>query len=780
MTLYLQNESDQTIQHLHKLFNESYEGVFVCLDTETTGLDVLKLRPLLMSLNSNYGTIVLNLAKLSKDFIKSIFNQYGLNKTYLAHNAKYDGNVMYHHYGLDLDWYCTMVSDQKLSQGLGYSEKDRPDGVRYNLSDTAQRHLKVPALNKEQQLSFVDYLGSEFSDAQIEYAGKDVDYLYPIMKNQLLCAAQFGIKNLLTESEILSEVCIAECTGVLIDRTKWINIAEQVYAEIQNIAKELDQIVKTNKVLIKKRGFIPLSGNYDLFTETDWVREFYQNKSSKAKLTALFNQGVNWASPTQVTFICGQLNYHLPVKDEDIYLVPDIKVTNNKRKVISSIKYTTKKDKLEVMLQNFEHPNKEFIELIFKYNSLRTLFATYGGKWLNKLHNHRIYTAFRTMSAVTGRFQSGGGTKLPDKINTQNIPSAGDYRHCFVADKGHSLITADLSGAEVIILADKANEQSVYDRAVIDDDSHSPVAQYTWQQIYLFRAGKEMGLWYDVAKFRQEKDNPAVKGYFSQYGTIEAKECFRLSQELIVSKKENKHIRNKFKSSTFGGIYGMEFRKCAETLGIDWEEAKVALQSMKDCMPKCYEYVESEVKLAAKQGYSILNKYGGSRITFPLTQALVHQNKNAYDSIDAIKEVKAVRNYPMQGTQADMIKLAIANIRKLRKIGLEVTLLLQVHDELVYQTPEQFDGVSEAWINNKANAFEFTIKYEREVSFDSALKFCEKYSDHVVSIKTTGLSINYKISNALTIPIIMLYSADLYLERFTMGSSLEVQKYWQK
>ena len=147
-----------------------------------------------------------------------------------------------------------------------------------------------------------------------------------------------------------------------------------------------------------------------------------------------------------------------------------------------------------------------------------------------------------------------------------------------------------------------------------------------------------------------------------------------------------------------------------------------------------------------------------------------------------MKEVKAVRNFPIQGTQADMIKLAIHNIKQLRRDGLDAMLKLQVHDELVYQVPERFDGVSDLWQINKNEAFEFRVNYDRRESFDNAIRFCDIYAEkgHVVDIKKSGLSLDYKISNSLAIPVMMLYSADLYLERFTMSSSLEVRKWWQK
>ena len=156
---------------------------------------------------------------------------------------------------------------------------------------------------------------------------------------------------------------------------------------------------------------------------------------------------------------------------------------------------------------------------------------------------------------------------------------------------------------------------------------------------------------------------------------------------------------------------------------------------------------------------------------------------SAKDSMDASKEVESARNYPIQGTQADMIKLSIYLISKLiTESGLKAQFLIQVHDELVYQVPKPQDGVSQEWLDNKeANCVDFDIQYDRYASLESAIKFCHAHESHIVDIIDKGEGwVNYKISHALAIPIMMIYAADKFLEKFTMSTSLEVKDYWQK
>jgi DNA polymerase I-like protein with 3'-5' exonuclease and polymerase domains len=766
---------------LEEILRNAYEDLYVSLDTETTGLDPNIAKPLLMSVASTLDyKLVLNLIKIDKTLLKKLFDSYK-HLIFICHNATYDWAILYKNYGIEMRVVCTMVGDLKISQGLGFDPENNPSGYRYDLNSVAKRRVGADAIDKEERMSFVDFKGTEFKESQINYAAADVEHLYGIFKVQQSIAEEEGILLWYVEHEILSEVAKAECTGIKIDKELWKQNALEIYNQIYEVACKIDNILREKGLRVNNRHYIPLQGNADLFNTSDWVEKFYGGKRKINPLSLLNKNKINYGSTAKIVKIFGLLNYPMPIKDQDIYLVP--RLTDDGTKLVNKYAgYTASKTKLEVMVKQIDHPNEELVNLIIKYSSLKTLFSTFGGRWLDKLYEGRIYTKYRTMNAVTGRFQSGGGKRLSSKINIQNIPSRYNFRKSFIADDGYSLVTADLSGAEVIILADKANDLEVYERAVIQDDSHSPVAEKVWRLIYLYRAGVALKVWHDAEEFQEKYDLVQILKYIRQNATGEAKENLEKYYHFEISKKVNKNLRDEFKKNTFGGIYGMKFRKAAESLNVNWEEAKVALFGMRLMMERCYEFVEKQVNYARYNGFITLNKFG-SKVYFPETLNMLSKGLSAKDSMDASKEVESARNYPIQGTQADMIKLSIYLISRLIvESGLKAQFLIQVHDELVYQVPKPYDGVSQEWLDNKeANCVDFDIQYDRAASLESAIKFCHAHEDHVVDIIDKGEGwVNYKISHSLAIPIMMIYAADKFLEKFTMSTSLEVKDYWQK
>ena len=338
-----------------------------------------------------------------------------------------------------------------------------------------------------------------------------------------------------------------------------------------------------------------------------------------------------------------------------------------------------------------------------------------------------------------------------DKYNAQNIPRKKKFRHCFKGDiifgKESSIITCDLSGAEVAILCDKSADKNLYEWAILQDDTHSPMVQNVWRNIYLYRSGKLCGEWNTPKQFQKLKGK---SNNIAKSTNEEVIHWYNLSKTFIVSKTENKAYRQAGKNGTFGGLYGMKAAKAAETfngtdselmkidsnytpVNVTEEEGHIILLAQKSVIPDAYSYVESNVNKAFNQGFLQYDNKSKSRIWFPdvlkLFKEIEEEHQIDYNILNpqisylgdgrykviqtdihyelsyvAKKSIDGqARNVPISGTQADCVKEAIVEICSYLEINnyKEIKWLSQVHDELVFSMPKRMDGQSTEYYNSK-------------------------------------------------------------------------------
>ncbi|MGB0405511.1 MAG: DNA polymerase, partial [Fusobacterium sp.] len=233
---------------------------------------------------------------------------------------------------------------------------------------------------------------------------------------------------------------------------------------------------------------------------------------------------LNYSSSIDLFKIFAVFEAPLPVKNDSDYFIPFF---DSKFKIIKGCgklwkdnkaqgityglnSFTTQEDVLkEMILINQEHPLIDFIKVLLKYRGVETHINNFLSGYREKINKHtgKIHTIYRQCAADNGRFQSGGGKAEPDKINAQNQPAEAEFRNLFIAEPGYSITTADLSGAEVTIMASQARDTTLYKLAVIEDDTHGPIAQQAWRNIYLYRAGLYFerayveSLWTDAKSF---------------------------------------------------------------------------------------------------------------------------------------------------------------------------------------------------------------------------------------------------------------------------------------
>lgn len=740
----------------------------IYLDTETTGLDANFNKLSLIQIgdggDDQYVIDVINNPTIDFSPLKRLESN-----RIIGHNLKFDIKFLRQ---INIDCrniFDTLIAEQRIRQGFSGNEKcgglsknrlvsndDNPDSLLF-------RYLgKNPNdLDKSIRLqAFGDINKIAFDNDAIIYAANDIKYLKFVKELQQAFIEKFGLQHIIynVEFPLCAIVADMELEGFQFNDKKWLDIEDkhkqlmfeqEVILDKLVIEKYAPKAPKEYRDYFKggkyrreriKTDYVPTT---DLFGETIFNKKQYD--SFRKRRNSAY---INWGSPKEILELFSKLGLELPTK----YGSKGVPIIDKNGKLVKTEDFTTGASDLTLFLE--ENPNsksKEILEKLLKYRTYQAYISKYGSSWIGKFlkPNGKVYTIFRQSTAVNGRFQSGGGRENDsDKYNAQNIPRLVDFRECFHAGEDNSIITIDLSGAEVTIMADKANDAWLYEMAVIKDDVHSPVIQECWRNIYKYRAGKKLGIWETPKEYKYNKNNPKFIQYLETTLDSKVQELYKLSKAFIVSKKENKEFRVSGKNLTFGSVYGCGPKKAAKTVGINIDEGQVYLNTIKEMIPKTFKYVERQAELACAKGLIRIDNYSNACIWFPSTIRAARQGRDlTFD--EKIEIGNQARNITISGTQANMIKEAMVNIVKYlidNNLYDKVKILSQVHDELVIKCPKEFDGISEQFKNNP----KFFSYKDKEDTLPNILKQ------------------------------IFEESATLYLEHFTMKSDMEIKDTWTK
>jgi len=264
--------------------------------------------------------------------------------------------------------------------------------------------------------------------------------------------------------------------------------------------------------------------------------------------------------------------------------------------------------------------------LLLRYRTLSKLKSTYLDALIRLADpsTGRIHTSYNQTVAATGRLSSSNP-------NLQNIPVKGEegreIRKGFVAEKGHCLVGADYSQIELRVFAHYSEDEAFIEAFRKDQDIHT-----------------------------------------------------RTASEILGKAPEGvtPEMRRVAKAINFGIIYGMGPRKLSEELGIDQKTAKDYIAAYYDRYQGVKRYREEMIRTACEKGYvtTLFNR-----------RRYLPDVEHANSRIRSEAERMAV-NTPIQGTAADLLKQAMIRIHeRLDKEGFHTRMLLQVHDELVFEAP---------------------------------------------------------------------------------------------
>lgn len=306
------------------------------------------------------------------------------------------------------------------------------------------------------------------------------------------------------------------------------------------------------------------------------------------------------------------------------------------------------------VLEQLADEGNDLAAKILEWRGFSKLKSTYTDALLDLLDkNSRIHTTYNQTVVNTGRLAS-------NNPNLQNIPIRTEegrkIRECFVARPGYKLIASDYSQVELRLLACVADVRGLKQAFAAGVDIHAATAS---------------------------------KVFGVPYEQVDA------------------NLRRHAKAINFGIVYGISQYGLAKQIDVRPEEAKSYIDAYFAQMPEIKGFMEKTIAFARKHGY-VLTPFGRK------CSILGINDKNKRIAANA---ERAAINAPIQGGAADIIKLAMVRMpQRLKEAGLETRMLLQVHDELVFEAPEHEVEKAAAIIKDTMeHVVDFAVPFVAEV-----------------------------------------------------------------
>ena len=302
----------------------------------------------------------------------------------------------------------------------------------------------------------------------------------------------------------------------------------------------------------------------------------------------------------------------------------------------------------EEVLESLRHKHP-VVEKILEHRGLKKLLGTYIDA-LPQLINPRtgrVHTSFNQTVTATGRLSSSNP-------NLQNIPirdeNGKEIRKAFIPDEGCLFFSADYSQIELRIMAHLSEDKNMIDAFLSNHDIHAATAA----------------------------------------------KIYKIDLQDVSS-----DMRRKAKTANFGIIYGISVFGLAERMNVERKEAKELIDGYFETYPGVKAYMDKSIQVAQEKGY---------------VETIFHRKRFLPDinSRNAVVRGYAERNAinaPIQGSAADIIKVAMARIyQRFQTEGIQAKMILQVHDELNFSVPvEEKERVEEIVIEEMEHAYRMHV-----------------------------------------------------------------------
>lgn len=565
---------------------------YSALDLETTGLIFNKDEVLLVVLGDKDVQYVIDWCSVDKELL---FNKMGNISNFIGHNLSFDLPWLISR-GLNFytgQIYDTMETELTLVKGTSHS---------VSLQNTVKRRLNIDTFDKgiTKEFTFMNRNDPFFEDRHIEYAAKDIIYLEDVRVQQENYISKYGQQELTAyNNDMVVVTSYMKVTGMYVDKEQWMKLyydnlkrADQLEVELD---EELNKLGLKQKKRVKQRTLQTdiLGGAIDVV-----------NKNTN---------NINYSSPAQIVDIFRALKQPIPKsakEDKNSIGTPTLQ---------------------QYLIDRPDTPLKTFIEKLVTYKDLSKKCNAFGKSWLEDFvdQDSRVRAQFKINRTTTGRLSCSDP-------NLQQIPADQRYRSCFIGEGDNLIWGADLSGAELKILASLSGDETMLE---------------------LIRTGKDV------------HGHGATKVYRYLYN----------DDTLVVDDKNNKDLRKKMKNVMFALVYGAAPSKIAEILEISKGRGEEVYKILKNTFPQTFEYLEKVASFGVSNGYVTFEKKWNGRRWFP-------EMFGTYNSSQKSAVERYCKNSPIQGTNAVMIKKAMVDIFKyIEEKNLKSKLIASVHDEILIE-----------------------------------------------------------------------------------------------
>ena len=565
------------------------------VDTETEGFDFTCKKLLMLQIGDKERQYVIDCRTLTRDDMSQLETVLANNDIIkILHNAKFDYKFIKRYLHISMN----NIHDTYLCEKILHCGKT---DYGFGLSKLTKRYLGVE-LDKTVRNRFVQTSSTPFTDDQIIYGAKDVEYLIDIFfqqKDLLDLQTLTNVAKLENQAVIVfSEI---EYEGLGIDLEAWKKLSLKNKQESIVLEKQLDNLLLS----------YPEFKDYKAKKQLDLFVDESELKDST----------VNWGSPSQVLKIFQSL-------------FPAIEDVNGKK------------------LAPYRYKHNLINEYI-KYKEKSKLASAFGDNFNSYIScDGKVHTNFQQI-LDTGRVSSS-------EPNMQQIPATNEYRNCFTCPHGWVFVSSDYSSQELNVIAYGSGDPVFLKSLRNNEDLHSVCAELVFGQV-----------WHNAAE-------PGCAF------TLHSQKC---------ECKEHKKLRTQVKTINFGLAYGMGPKKLSETINCTLAEAKQLIDKYFKAFPKIKRFLDDQGEFG--------KRYGFVTTFFPFYRKRWFDNwtPKMYNDRDSFMELgsieRASKNTPIQGSSADMTKLALVYLHKrIKKYGYPVKIVMTVHDQIDTICPEEF---AEEW-----------------------------------------------------------------------------------
>ena len=420
------------------------------VDTETEGLDFTCKKMIMFQIGDEENQYIIDTRHVSIEPLKDILEDKNIIKIF--HNAKFD-------YKFIRKWAnikCEGIYDTFLAELVNNCGKK----IGFGLKDLVKREFNIE-LNKEIRNKFINLEGSPYTQSQIVYGAKDVEYLCKLREIQLPKTIKNRLEKVVAlENEAVLGFADIEYNGLNLDTESWKKIEKQNVLKADALLINLDNTLTEDTRLNK---FVSKYLQADMFTDVKDLRKV----------------DVKWTSPKQVLNVFQTL-------------IASLENVNGK----------------EMYKYRYKYP---IIDTYVQYKEAMKLCTSYGDAFFKNLAgDNKIHTNFHQI-LDTGRVSSS-------KPNMQQIPADNMYRNCFIAPEGWSFVSADYSSQELNVIA-FGSKDPVWLKALEEgQDLHSTCAELVYSEQWRDAAEEDCAYYLNGA--RQKCKCPSHKKLRTNVKTI--------------------------------------------------------------------------------------------------------------------------------------------------------------------------------------------------------------------------------------------------------------------